>query len=334
MLASIVIVAVGFITAVLLTGVYQRWALHRSIVDSPGHRSSHTIDTVRGAGIVFVLVYVLMVMELLLAGDFSVPWYFLAPVVVGIIGLLDDVYSLGVRARFLTYALVLAVVVLSVEGSIAPMAEYEKLYWPLLGLSLLVGLWFVNLYNFMDGINGIAAMQALFLLSAVLLLSSPTAIQPLMLVTLGAVAGFMPWNFPVARVFMGDAGSTMLGCLFFCVGCYYYTSNVLELVTLVILPAVFVVDATVTLLRRMLTGQRWTVAHRSHAYQRLARLWGSHATVVALVCAVNLLWVGPLAWAAQNWDGMAIWALLGAYLPLIILAIMLGAGKEETVAGR
>ena len=333
MLASAVTIAVGFVATALLTALYQRWAMQRSIVDSPGHRSSHEVDTVHGAGAVFVVVYALMAIDMIRSGSPPLPWYFLAPAFVGAIGLVDDFYSLGVRIRMLGYAVVIAVVVLLASDVLNEQTGLSITEGVYLGLWLFAGLWFVNLYNFMDGINGIAGVQALFLIGASLFLASDPALQPLLLLTLGAIGGFLVWNFPVARVFMGDAGSTMLGSLFICLALYYHSTGSLELAALALLPAVFVADATIHLLRRMATGQNWTEAHRSHAYQRLARRWGSHTPVVLLVLAINLCWIAPLAWAAQNWPAHGAIAVGAAYLPLLLSVFLLGAGCADSESG-
>ena len=135
MLGAVVTVLAGFIATALLTAIYYRWAQQRSIVDSPSHRSSHSVDTVHGAGVVFVIIYALIAIEMMRAGEPPLPWYFVAPVVIGVVGLLDDFYSLGVRVRMLCYSAVLAVVVVASDFSFMG-TDATVLRWFCAGLAM------------------------------------------------------------------------------------------------------------------------------------------------------------------------------------------------------
>ena len=161
-------------------------------------------------------------------------------------------------------------------------------------------LWMINLFNFMDGINGIAGFEALFvLLSMHALGAGQTLISPsLMAITVGAIVGFLLWNFPGGKVFLGDVGSIFLGSLLgvYLVGSLYVEGGLFW--SYLILPGVFIVDSSFTLLVRLSSGLRITEAHRSHAYQRLSRKWGSQAKVVAAILLLNLCWLLPLAWVS------------------------------------
>lgn len=126
---------------------------------------------------------------------------------------------------------------------------------------------------------------------------------------------------------MGDVGSGFVGFLLGVLALYMAQTGELSLVAWLILLGVFCVDATYTLLRRMASGQRWHEAHRSHAYQRAAQQLGSHRPVTLAVLAINLLWLLPLAAAAQRWPTLEAPLLAAAYLPLAGLAFRLGAGK-------
>ena len=240
---------------------------------------------------------------------------------------------------------------------------------------MLLGTWWINLYNFMDGIDGIAASQALFMLLAGVLLRSlmlaetgaDTAsglldrlqLQFLMtdpwstgsLIIAAATAGFLVHNWAPARIFMGDAGSLFLGFSILAVAGLDITGHLtwlreaqltgetdvsagygIPVTSWMILGALFITDATVTLLRRLLSGQRVGDAHRSHAYQRLSRHWNSHARVTLVYCLINVLWLLPLAALARLQPGQA-WHLVAlAYLPLVIAAYLLGAGRKEPVS--
>jgi Fuc2NAc and GlcNAc transferase len=195
--------------------------------------------------------------------------------------------------------------------------------------------WLLNLYNFMDGIDGIAGVEAVSVsLGAAVLVylatdSSSAVDISLPLLLAGAVAGFLVWNFPPARIFMGDAGSGFLGIT---IGILSLHAGALApplLWSWLILLGVFVVDATFTLLRRLLRGERVYQAHRSHAYQRAARRCGRHLPVTLAVAAINMFWLLPVAAcvATGRLDGAA--GLLIAYAPLVGAAARLGAGLPE-----
>lgn len=320
----------------LLTGIYRQLALRRGWVDTPNHRSSHTRATPRGAGIVFALL--IAAVALVSWRRYGLDGPVAAALVVGfgiaLLGWWDDLRGLAARYRFAGYGLVTLLALLFVYAGVTA-TRSESAPWPLIALLMVSAFamqWLINLYNFMDGINGIAAMEALFVLGAALLLSVGTAEFQLrfnlIAGIIGVLIGFLGWNFPVARVFMGDAGSAFLGFLIGLLMVWSILTGGPGVVTWLILLGVFVVDATYTLLIRMLTGQAWFLPHRSHAYQILARRFGSHSRTVILLFCINVIWLLPLAVAAQRQLVDGIWALLLAYSPLIGTAYALGAGKS------
>ena len=199
-------------------------------------------------------------------------------------------------------------------------------------LGMLYLVWLLNLYNFMDGIDGIASIEAICVCIGACLLylvgGYPQALWlPLLLAA--TVAGFLFWNFPPARIFMGDAGSGFLGIVLGLLALQAAWINPLLFWGWLILLGVFVVDATFTLVRRLLRGERVYEAHRSHAYQYASRQHGSHRRVSLSVAAINLGWLMPVALAvvALGLDGAT--GTIVAYFPLILLAIKYHAGKQE-----
>jgi Fuc2NAc and GlcNAc transferase len=144
-------------------------------------------------------------------------------------------------------------------------------------------------------------------------------------------AGFLLWNWPPARIFMGDVGSGYLGYVIAVLALAASRESPASLWTWLILGGVFFVDATVTLARRLLRGERVYEAHRSHAYQWLARRWGSHKSVTMTVTAVNLLWLLPCASFAARYPQWDLWTVLVALIPLGVGAIAAGAGRRENV---
>jgi Fuc2NAc and GlcNAc transferase len=207
--------------------------------------------------------------------------------------------------------------------------------WAGTALMVVYLVWFLNLFNFMDGIDGIAGSQALVMsASAAFLLylggSGPGAVLPLALLA-AAVLGFLPWNWPPARIFLGDVGSGYLG----------YTLGVFALWTVVmgwlsawvwlILGGAFLADATVTLIVRARAGATLAEAHRSHAYQRLSRQWNGHRPVTLAFAAVNLMWLGPWGVVATLWPRYGAFCALMALTPLFAVAALLGAGRPGDI---
>ncbi|VFR55266.1 Undecaprenyl-phosphate N-acetylglucosaminyl 1-phosphate transferase [plant metagenome] len=196
--------------------------------------------------------------------------------------------------------------------------------------------WLLNLYNFMDGIDGLASVEAICVVvgAAVLYTLVGQSAQAAVCLLLGsAVAGFLIWNFPPARIFMGDGGSGFLGIMLGALSLQAGWNSTVLLWGWLILLGVFVVDATMTLLRRLLRGDKVYEAHRTHAYQYASRRLKSHKTVTLSVLVINIFWLLPLAaLVAVQWLPGWLGALL-AYAPLLALALFLGAGRPETDPG-
>lgn len=311
--------------SVALVGGYRYLALRRGWLDAPNSRSSHQEVVPRGAGI--VIVALAMAAAAAAPATTSVFFSSLLPGLgIAAAGWWDDLHGLSSRVRFVVYGTCSLLALAALHAF--PLTS--GLGWLWLAAGTFGLLWLINLYNFMDGINGLAAFEALFVLGASLALSphSPyaAALQTFSACMMAIVAGFALWNFPLARVFMGDVGSAFLG---FLLGLLAFWSHSLAgpgPAVWAILGALFIADASYTLSIRIATGQRWYSAHRSHAYQKLSIRWASHGKAVAAMMGVNLAWLLPLAWAAQHRQLATETALLLAYAPLIALCYVLKAG--------
>ncbi len=329
--------------SLVLTGALRRYALARSLVDIPNARSSHSVPTPRGGGVAIVASFLLALPWLAVAGLASrhLVWALLgAGAGVALLGFLDDHGHVAARWRLLGH-FAAAGWVLCWLGGLPPvmaLGHTLDLGWVGHGLAVVYLVWLLNLYNFMDGIDGIASVEAICVcLGAAALYALPgmagggPAVDlwlPLLLAC--AVAGFLAWNFPPARIFMGDAGSGFLGITLGILSLQAAWAAPQLLWSWLILLGVFVVDATVTLLRRLLRGDKVYQAHRSHAYQHAARRFGRHLPVTLTVAAINLGWLLPVAlWVASGRvDGVVGWSV--AYAPLLALAIKLRAGQPES----
>lgn len=312
---------------------YRRLAIRNAWLDIPNHRSSHRELTPRSGGLVILLMYgVLLVFQLTTGQLKTVEFLVLAiPIGVGLVGFIDDTVSLYPGFRLLVYLLLVAMIVTAfMPLPFLNVWEYSiENAWILVLIYILAITWFVNLFNFMDGINGIAGGQFIFVVIASYFLL-PALASPqfdMILVVVASVVGFLCWNFPFGKVFLGDVGSTFLAAILALLMLFTIKYQGASPWMWFILCASFIVDTAYTLIVRICTKQTWYQPHASHAYQILARRWSSHAKVVLLTMLVNIFWLWPLAWlATQSAEAGVIWCIVGC-LPLIVICRLVGAGK-------
>ena len=335
------IVAVGLLVACALawalTGLLRRYALRQNLLDHPGARSSHSVPTPRGGGVAIVVVFLGATMLLAVAGMLELRTAAAVGgcgLLVAAVGFMDDHRHVAPVWRLLAHGAGALGSLLFLGGlpELALGNQRVHLGPASIALGFIAIVWVVNLYNFMDGIDGIAAVEAITITggAAAIMYWNGGGGQVVWLASLTvAVAGFLIWNWPPARIFMGDAGSGFLGFVLATLALATSREGFIELWSWVILLGVFVTDAAVTLLRRLLRGERVYEAHCSHAYQHAARRWGGHRPVTLLVGAINLGWLLPLAWLAtiRPAEGWAFTVL--AYLPLVLLALLGRSGVSE-----
>lgn len=339
MVLEVVGCALGaFIISMLLTGAIRKLALAHGMMDVPNRRSSHVTPTPRGGGVAIVVANSIAAVVLAILGVL-VPSTLL-PLLVGgaavaVIGFLDDRIGLSPRVRFSVH-LGAAAAAMYWLGGLPPMQVGSGLVsfgWEGYLLGILGIGWSLNLFNFMDGIDGIAASEAVFMTAGGAVIALATgmdgSVAALTSVLAMACLGFLAWNWPPAKIFMGDAGSGYLGYVLAILALLAGRESAAGLLVWLILGGVFFVDATLTLVRRLARGERVHQAHRTHAYQWLARRWGSHRRVTVLVCMINLLWLFPLACLAAWRPGYAAWIALLALVPIAIGAFISGAGHPE-----
>lgn len=330
------LLAAVFALALVLTGLLRKYALSRGLMDVPNARSSHDVPTPRGGGVAIVLSF-LAVLPFLGASNGLSSSYLIslsgAGALIALIGFLDDHGHIAARWRLLGHFIAAAWALYWI-GGMSPVEAFGfvlDLGWfgHILAATYLV--WMLNLYNFMDGIDGLASVEAICVCVGGCIVyflgGHGFSVTPLILAL--AVCGFLYWNFPPARIFMGDAGSGFLGI----------TLGILSLQAAwvspdlfwawLILLGVFVVDATFTLVRRLLRGDKVYEAHRSHAYQFASRHYGAHKPVTVGVVLINLFWLLPLAVCLVKFKLDGILMLLVAYVPLFLLALKFGAGSLE-----
>ena len=326
----------AFSASYVLTILVQRKAALLGLVKAPNERSSHVVPTARGGGLGLAVVGVAGCLAFAL---YSAPVLGLVGVlgaVIAFIGFADDLVEVSVATRLAVQVAVVAALVAGIELSLGGLSDTLTLSRiVVLSVAVLGGVWWVNSYNFMDGIDGIAASQAILILvgaSILWLYSDRNAASEAMFGAIVIIAagtgGFLLRNWPPASIFMGDVGSTFLGLMILAALQITVTLGVVSLVAWAILLSVFATDSMITLLRRTFRGERPWRAHRRHAYQQLSRRWG-HRNVTLLYSALTGLWAFPLAVAAMAMPSGNLWLLPAAYLPLGILFIWAGAGARD-----
>jgi Fuc2NAc and GlcNAc transferase len=336
-LMSLILLTI-FVTSLVSVDFARRYALRRNILDLPNSRSSHAAPTPRGggAGMVVSFVAALCTLALFHLLDAKTAWtWILACCAVAGIGWLDDRRQLSARRRLVVHGLA-AVFVIALLGGL-PQQQLTRWglgeYWVGSGFAVLVLVWGTNLFNFMDGIDGIAASEAIFVSAAGACLNwiggGNSGMTAALLSLSAAAAGFLVWNWPPARIFMGDVGSGFLGFAVTALAVVTSQRGNAPIEVWPILGGVFLVDATVTLLRRLWRRERWMEPHRMHAYQHLVRRLGGHREVTRISIGINVGWLFPWACLANHFPHYAQACLVAALVPLVVAALAFGAGLPE-----
>jgi len=334
LLSVVLVVASAVITRQLIVNSHRF-----SKMDIPNERSSHVTPTPRGGGIAFVATsligFLLLLLNSALTGT-ELLALCCAGSIVAIAGHLDDRQKIsGATVRLVLHAISAVILIVGV-GIPSELALFDRtvntgIVGSILGVVYLV--WLLNLFNFMDGTDGIAASEAIFVLLAgaflnyhVLSVANHSAAA---VVLAASTFGFILYNWSPAKIFMGDVGSGYLGVGVGGLSLIAANQDPELLWVWIILLAIFVSDATVTLIRRLLRKQKPHVAHRSHAYQHLAIRLNSHAKVALLVLAVNIAWLLPIAFFVADKQLAGTTGVIIAYVPLLIAALAFGAGKDS-----
>lgn len=323
----------GFLAATLsavLIALYLPFARRLGWVDTPNSRSAHTQATPNSGGVAVVASVILVLLITPVAAGVSralpahAPAMAAALLFICLIGAWDDRKHLSAGFRLSCFFATAAVVVwlwLAPDSGAATV----------LTLVMTVAfVWLLNLYNFMDGLDGLAALQtvavAVGLLGQGWLLSAGPVFLMVAAAVGGAYFGFLVFNWPPARLFMGDAGSLSAGFLVGGLGIWGWQAAYLAPEAWVLLMSPFILDASATLAERIYRRERLTVAHRNHLYQHLARRWGNHRSVVLALLGLHLLWLQPLALACALFPGHAqtflIMGLFPQLFPLVRKASM------------
>ncbi|MDX2258735.1 MAG: glycosyltransferase family 4 protein [Hyphomicrobiaceae bacterium] len=323
-MTSFLTVFLAFVASAALTHFYIRALGARGPVAVPNHRSMHKGHVVVGGGLPLLTAGILVWLAFwpIATG----PHGLILPAIAGLaaVSFMDDVRPLSARVRISAHAAAAVACLVAVPDTALFLGGAVP--WLVDRLLAFVAIvWFINLFNFMDGIDGIAGVEAAALAGGYGLVTAAAGgegpLYGLALAIAGAAGGFLVWNWHPARVFMGDVGAVPLGLI----AAWLMVDLAVRhsLAAALILPLYFVADATITLVRRFLAGEKVWEAHRSHAYQRSAKAAGSHAIIVRRVAAANAALVV-----------LALWALAQPVLALVIALGVVGLliGWMEVIA--
>ena len=293
-----IILSISFIilSAIILSKIFCVIAQGTKLMDEPNDRSMHTHPTVRGGGLVFIglslcsIPYIGYLSHTPLTDQLIL---MVSIILLATVCFIDDLYHLSAKSRFLVQCLVALIVTLFMRPDVLDFVLFsltnKLLIIPFLFFAVI---WAINHFNFMDGLDGFCAFQAVFLLAVyVFLLRVHPALmyQDFCLVLICSLSGFLVFNFPPAKIFMGDIGSACLGFITFMIAVIAQKNYHIPIVYWFILNGLFLFDATLTLFRRILHKEQWSAPHRKHAYQRLKQLGAGSRVILLGQLLINLL---------------------------------------------
>jgi Fuc2NAc and GlcNAc transferase len=316
LLIQIIILTSG-ILSLTLTDFIRKFALKRSLTDNPNFRSLHTEPIPRLGGIAILLTWfpALVLLFLNHAIEKSLFFSLLCGIPVAIVSILDDIRSINPIIRLVVHIIssLLAFYFLGFLRSFITIDigfDYSILLYAIAVVGMV---WFINLFNFMDGIDGFAAVEAIFIAFVLYFFSG----NLICLLLIACVIGFLFWNWPKAEIFLGDAGSTQLGFILIVLGIYFHNSFQLSILNWTMIAAPFWFDATFTLFRRWRNKENLGKAHKKHAYQRIVQFGFSHRrTLFVLVIINTMIFVMILLYREINMlkFPLTILTLAGLYL--------------------
>ncbi|MGE4287714.1 MAG: glycosyltransferase family 4 protein [Salinivirgaceae bacterium] len=290
---------IALLTSIGLTYLVRQLALKKNIIDNPNERSSHTVPTPRGGGLAIVLVWFGGLLLLFLQHKIEASLFFalLSGLVLAVVSFLDDIFDLKPIIRILAQAFSALGALYFLGGfQLLPDLNHTFVVWILNFLFFIGIIWFINLFNFLDGIDGYASQEAIMVAAGLLLLTRNQLLGLLM----AAVAGFLCWNRPKAKIFMGDVGSTQLGFVLVVLGLYFHNTGEISILSWLVLTSLFWFDATFTLYRRWRNKEQLSKAHKKHAYQRLTQGGWSHLKVDLWAMGLNFLFIAAVYLTQQH----------------------------------
>jgi len=310
----------------ILTYLVKLMAEKKQLLDIPNERSSHTVSTPRGGGMAIAIVWFFGISYLFYFDKIESELYYalMTGVLIAIVSFLDDIFTLKSTPRMLVQALSTAIALYFIGG----LSEIDFGFFTLQNQVVLNGiafigiLWFINLFNFIDGINGYSSSGAIMFSLGLYFFVGDTILLVLVLSTLG----FIFWNWGKAKIFMGDVGSTLLGFTIPILIIHYNNTSEFSILNGLILTGVFWFDATFTLFKRFLNKEQLSKAHKNHAYQRIVQYGFSHQKTSLLAIGLHIVLFFLAAISNQNNDFVVMF-LLSAMGMLFFVYQLIGTKK-------
>jgi UDP-N-acetylmuramyl pentapeptide phosphotransferase/UDP-N-acetylglucosamine-1-phosphate transferase len=272
----------------ILTYLIIKVAIKRKIVSIPNERSLHNSPTPVGGGLAIVLTWYIGISVLFFLGNLERNLYYalMSGVILTVVSLTDDLIKLKPLFRLIFHfitAISAFILLGGLRQIIIPIidTDYRLILYP---LSVVGMVWFINLFNFMDGVDGFASLEAIIICLLMFFLSG-TSVN---LLLIACISGFLFWNWPKAKIFMGDVGSTQLGFILVVLGIYAHNTYQFSILNWIMISSPFWFDATLTLYRRWRNGEKLSEAHRQHAYQRIVQYGFSHLKVNLWLMSINM----------------------------------------------
>jgi UDP-N-acetylmuramyl pentapeptide phosphotransferase/UDP-N-acetylglucosamine-1-phosphate transferase len=289
MLYFVLFSIVLFLLSFSLTLIVKNIALKNKVLDIPNDRSSHDNPTPRGGGLAIVITWFTGISLLFSFNLLETKLFFalLCGLLLAIVSLIDDLKGLSPIIR-LSVQTLSALSALFFVGGFNPIqiagikVESVFLLYPVAIIGIV---WFINLYNFLDGIDGYASLEAMTIASVMLIFTH----NWVNIVLIVSVAGFLYWNWPKAKIFMGDIGSTQLGFVLVILGIYFHNGSDFSIIQWLMITSLFWFDATLTLFRRWKKKEKLSIAHRKHIYQRAVQAGLSHKQTILLSLSLNFI---------------------------------------------
>ena len=296
-----------FLVSLIVTLLVRYYTNKKNILDIPNARSSHDVPVPRGGGVAIVITFYIGLFYFRNSVEASLFFALLGAVPIAIVGMTDDIVTLSAKVRLLIQSLS-ALLALYLLGGVTKVdfIIFEMNGWWVNILAFFIIMWLTNLYNFLDGIDGYAASQAVIVGLGMYIFFADS----LGLVIVASGLGFLLFNWHQASIFMGDVGSTTLGFIF-AIFLLHDTGNGNIYIWLILL-SLFWFDATLTLIRRYVNSETLSQAHKKHAYQRLTQAGWSHSKVVLYAIVINLLFI-MLMYSFENHTWLFILNLITLY---------------------
>ncbi len=328
----LIITLISYVLTVTLEKIFIRYG---KFIDNPEERSCHINPTPTAGGLAILFSYYIFIYTSIFYQGANANIFLIlliAIIPVAFIGLIDDFKDVNIYIRLFVqfFSATLIIYYFQIRNEIY--FDINQASILIIILSIILSMWLMNLYNFMDGIDGYASTECIFIAfvaSMLTYLNNPESLIYVYLAGLGAAnIGFLFRNWYPAKIFMGDTGSISIGCILAFFIFYSASESILSIYTWLILLSVFVADSSYTLLVRVVTKKNIFKAHLTHAFHKITIKENSHLFTVKKMILINLSWVLPMSFLSNIYSEYHIVVAIIAYLPLLFILIKIGAGLE------